>query len=498
MLHNHLISPLLLTSLLVGWLPVAQAAPSTTTAVTPTLPLSQGAQSRDTGLNNNLNNSPNNSFDEPMDDIEEESEESNDTQAGAEADIANPASAAVISSPTSNNLPTSQVTKMPVTTGTPTTTINPEILRAADNVPPTLEQVPLGAISPATIQKFVKLIDTVRQEYVRPVNDEQLFDNAMTGVLAGLDPYSEYLNPEAYNNLRLFTEGDMGSIGVKAKFDPISQQWVFSEILPNSPASKAGIKVGDYLHQINDNKLLDSQTQQDVEQLLSGIAGTQVKLVISNQGRRKHNVMLQRSLVQPQAIDAKIINGIAIVHIPIFQSNTQQQFINALTKINRPFNAIILDLRNNPGGVLTAATDIASLFMQDKNVVQVHNRQGLQEIVKTRATPRLATIPLVVLQNRYSASASEVLASSLQENGRAKIFGETSYGKGSIQSVIPLIANDAVKLTVAHYYSGNGKKIDGIGVTPDTFLAGGELTWEDQAINYMLLQPRPTRYILKN
>lgn len=389
------------------------------------------------------------------------------------------------------NLPT------PATTN-PTPVINPDVLRAADNVPPTIEQVPLGTLSPATIQKFVKLIDTVRQEYVRPVNDELLFENAMTGVLAGLDPYSEYLNPEAYNNLRLFTEGDIGSIGIDTKFDTTSQQWVVSKVIANSPAAKAGIQLNDYIYQINDNKLQDTQTQQDIDQLLSGIAGTQVKLVVSNQGRRKHSVILQRSLVQQQAINAKIINGIAVVHIPIFQSNTQQQMLDALTKINQPFSAIIIDLRNNPGGILSAATDIASLFMQDKTVVQIHGRHGVQEIIKTRGTPHLATIPLVLLQNRYSASASEVLASSLQENGRAKIMGETSYGKGSIQSVVPLMANDAVKLTVAHYYSGLGKKIDGVGVRADTPLQGGELSWEGQALQYLLSQPRTTHYVLQN
>lgn len=380
--------------------------------------------------------------------------------------------------------------------------INPAVLLAADDVPPVIEHVPLGTVSPITLQKFVRLIDTVRQEYIYPVNDETLFENAMTGMLAELDPYSEYLDPQAYNNLRLFTEGDMGSIGVKVTFDPISQQWVVREVLADSPAAKAGIGVNDYVHQIGENKLQDSQTQQDIDQLLSGIAGTQVKLVVSNQGRRKHSLILQRSLRQQQPIHAKIINDVAIVHIPIFQSNTQQQVIDALTRLNQPFSAIVIDVRNNPGGVLSAASDIASLFMQDKNVVQVHGRQGIQEIIKTRATPRLVNVPLVVLQNRYSASASEVLASSLQENGRAKILGETSYGKGSIQSVIPLMTNDAVKLTVAHYYSGKGKKIDGVGIVPDFHLVGGELTWEDQVLNYVisqvLSQPQATRYILQN
>lgn len=361
-----------------------------------------------------------------------------------------------------------------------------------------IETVTLGAVSPATVEKFVKLVDTVRRESANPVNDETLFSQAMTGMLAGLDPYSEYLNSEAYENLRLFTEGDMGSIGVKVGFDSEQHQWVFSQVLPQSPAAKAGIQTGDYLHQINDIKLQDDQTQQDIDQLLSGIAGTQVKLFVSNQGRRKHAVTVQRSLVEQQSIQVKVSDDIAIVHIPIFQNNTEQQLITALANTQQPFSAILLDLRNNPGGVLTAASDVASLFMENKNLVQVHDRNGIQEIVTTHGKAQLPNVPLVVLQNRYSASASEVLAISLQENNRAKILGETSYGKGSIQSVVPLLDKDAVKLTVAHYFSGKGKKIDGIGVTPDMPLSGGELTWENQGLAYIMMQSRPTRYLLKN
>ena len=397
-----------------------------------------------------------------------------------------------------NNLPMDDI---PVTDASLQNAVNDKPLADsidnADEHSPT-ENVPLGAVSPVTVEKFVKLMDTVRREYAQPVSDEALFTQAMTGMLAGLDPYSEYLSNEAYENLRLFTEGDMGSIGVKVRFDENQHQWVFSEVLPQSPAAKAGIQPRDYLHQINDNKLQDDQTQQDVDQLISGIAGTQVKLIVSNQGRRKHAITLQRSLVEQQSIQVNVIDGIAVIQIPIFQNNTEQQLLSALASSQQPFGAILLDLRNNPGGVLTAASDVASLFMQDKTLVQVHDRNGIQEIITTHGKAPLPTIPLAVLQNRYSASASEVLAVSLQENNRAKILGETSYGKGSIQTVVPLSDKDAVKLTVAHYLSGKGKKIDGIGVIPDLPLAGGELTWENQGLAYLIMQPRSTRYALQN
>ena len=364
-----------------------------------------------------------------------------------------------------------------------------------------IQQVALGAVSPVTVEKFVKMIDIIRQNYVTNVDDESLFANAMAGTLAALDPYSEYLDANAFENLRLFTEGDIGSIGVSVSFHADVDSWVFDDVLPNSPAAKAGIQRGNYLHQINDNKLDSTRTSQDVDQLLTGIAGTTARLLVSDKGRRKHLVVVQRTLVQQQAMSTNIINGVAVVQIPVFQNNTQQQFLMALTKLNQPFSVLVLDLRNNPGGVLSAANDIASLFMNDKVVVQIKNRQGIQEVMRTHGKAQFADLPLVVLQNRYSASAAEVLASALQNNQRAKVYGETSYGKGSIQSIIPINDNEAVKLTVAHYYSSKGEKIDGVGIKPDVTLTGAETSWQDQVLadlqttkrsNQFLLKPTPT------
>lgn len=364
-----------------------------------------------------------------------------------------------------------------------------------------IQQVALGAVSPVTVEKFVKMIDIIRQNYVTNVDDESLFANAMAGTLAALDPYSEYLDANAFENLRLFTEGDIGSIGVSVSFHADVDSWVFDDVLPNSPAAKAGIQRGNYLHQINDNKLDNTRTSQDVDQLLTGIAGTTARLLVSDKGRRKHLVMVQRTLVQQQAMSTNIINGVAVVQIPVFQNNTQQQFLMALTKLNQPFSVLVLDLRNNPGGVLSAANDIASLFMNDKVVVEIKNRQGIQEVMRTHGKARFADLPLVVLQNRYSASAAEVLTSALQNNQRAKVYGETSYGKGSIQSIVPINDNEAVKLTVAHYYSSKGDKIDGVGVKPDVTLTGAETSWQDQVLadlqttkrsNQFLLKPTPT------
>ena len=360
-----------------------------------------------------------------------------------------------------------------------------------------IQQVALGAVSPVTVEKFVKMIDIIRQNYVTNVDDESLFANAMAGTLAALDPYSEYLDANAFENLRLFTEGDIGSIGVSVSFHADVDSWVFDDVLPNSPAAKAGIQRGNYLHQINDNKLDSTRTSQDVDQLLTGIAGTTARLLVSDKGRRKHLVVVQRTLLQQQAMSTNIINGVAVVQIPVFQNNTQQQFLMALTKLNQPFSVLVLDLRNNPGGVLSAANDIASLFMNDKVVVEIKNRQGIQEVMRTHGKAQFADLPLVVLQNRYSASAAEVLASALQNNQRAKVYGETSYGKGSIQSIVPINDSEAVKLTVAHYYSSKGEKIDGVGVKPDVTLTGAETSWQDQVLADLQTTKRSNQFLLK-
>ncbi|MGO2340973.1 MAG: S41 family peptidase [Psychrobacter sp.] len=353
------------------------------------------------------------------------------------------------------------------------------------SIPPEVAQVSLNAISPETLKTFVAVVDLVRREYVDTVNDEELFSNAMSGMLTKLDSHAEFLDAEAYENLRAFTEGDVGDVGIKVTYQSTSGHWVITEVSDNSPADKKGIAVGDYLHQVDEFKLDANKESNDVQQLLTGIAGTQVDIVTSTAGRRKHTTTLQRNNSHPQVIEAKLINGIAIVKLPAFQNNSREKLLESLIDLEAPICGILLDMRDNPGGVLTSAVSVASLFMTDTDVVQVKARQSDSRTLSTQGAALLESLPLVVLQNRYSASAAEVLASSLQAQKRATIVGEVSYGKGSVQSVIPLNDEQAVKLTVAKYMTASGKKIDGIGVKPDVTLSGNEGTWEQQALTLL-------------
>lgn len=367
------------------------------------------------------------------------------------------------------------------------------------DIPAEVARVSLKAISPETLKTFVAVVDLVRREYVDTVNDEELFSNAMSGMLTKLDSHAEFLDAEAYENLRAFTEGDVGDIGIKVQYQPKVGYWVITEVVDGLPADKKGIAVGDYLHQVDEFKLGEDEESNDIEQLLTGIAGTQVDVVTSKAGRRKHTTTLQRNHNHPQVIETRLVDGMAIVRLPAFQNNSREKLLQGLIDLDAPVKGVLLDMRDNPGGVLASAVSVASLFMTNTDVVQVKGRQSDSRTLSTQGAALLDTMPVVVLQNRYSASAAEVLASSLQAQKRATILGEVSYGKGSVQSVIPLNDEQAVKLTVAHYMTASGKKIDGVGVAPDVTLTGNESTWEQQALDLLRQKALPSgvRFVRK-
>ena len=367
------------------------------------------------------------------------------------------------------------------------------------DIPAEVAQVSLNAISPETLKTFVAVVDLVRREYVDAVKDEELFNNAMSGMLTKLDSHAEFLDADAYENLRAFTEGDVGDIGIKVQYQPKEGYWVITEVIDGSPADKKGIAVGDYLHQVDEFKLGEEEESNDIEQLLTGIAGTQVDVVTSKAGRRKHSTTLQRNNNHPQIIETRLVDGMAIIRLPAFQNNSREKLLQSLIELDAPITGVLLDMRDNPGGVLASAVSVASLFMTDTDVVQVKGRQSDSRTLSTQGAALLEALPVVVLQNRYSASAAEVLASSLQAQKRATIFGEVSYGKGSVQSVIPLNDEQAVKLTVANYMTALGKKIDGVGVAPDVTLLGNQSTWEQQALDLLRQQALPSgiRFVRK-
>ncbi|MBE9589235.1 PDZ domain-containing protein [Moraxella sp. K1630] len=328
-------------------------------------------------------------------------------------------------------------------------------------------RVPLGAVSPNTLKTFVSVVDLVRRDYVEEVSDEKLFENAMSGMLTGLDSHAEFLDKDAFANLQSFTAGNVANIGLSAVWQDDESHWVITSVHEDSSAKRAGVKVGDYLHQVGETKLDESHSENDVKQLLNGIAGTQVDIVVSHAGRSKRRLTAQRNEVLKSNVETAIVGGVVIIKLPVFQNNTRQQILESLGQAGVPITGVILDVRNNPGGVLESAGAVASLFMRNQTLVQVAGRQGVERELRTEGSPLLIDLPVMILQNRYSASAAEVLASSLQSQKRALIVGETSYSKGSVQSVIPIGDGQAVKMTTAHYLTADGQRIDGVGVVPD-------------------------------
>ena len=350
-------------------------------------------------------------------------------------------------------------------------------------------RVPLNTISPTTLKTFVQAVDLMRREYIEPVDDEMLFFHAINGMLSRIDRNAEFLDAEAFANLSSFTTGTVAGVGLKASFEAKDGRWVVTEVQSDSPAKTAGIAVGDYLHQIGEVKVTQAQSANDISQLLNGILGSSVDVTFSKAGRSKQTVNLLRNQPQKSNIEAYVQNGIAVIKLPVFQNNTRQDIINHLSGFENQIQGVVLDLRNNPGGVLDAAVEVASLFMRKQVVTQVKTRNGIERVLETQGSPLLESVPVIVLQNRYSASAAEVLASALQTHERALIVGETSYGKGSVQSVIPIGNNQGIKLTTAYYLTPKGEMIDKIGVEPDVKLVSeddkGTANWLQMSLNLM-------------
>lgn len=328
-------------------------------------------------------------------------------------------------------------------------------------------RVPLNTVSPETLKTFVQVIDLIRREYAFVRDDDVLFYHAINGMLKRVDKNAEFLDAQAFANLQSFTEGKVASVGIKASWQGDENHWVVDEVIKDSPAEQAGVAVGDFLHQIGEVKLGETQTDNDITQLLSGILGTNVDISFSKAGRSKRHASLSRTVSERSSIEVVNHNGIAVIKLPVFEKTTRQQILSHISQIGTPIFGIVIDVRNNPGGVLESAADVASLFMRKQVVTQVKNRDGIERVLETQGSPIFEAMPVIILQNRYSASASEVLASALQTQKRALIVGETSYGKGSVQSVIPLGNGQGVKLTTAHYLTATGQKIDGVGVIPD-------------------------------
>lgn len=328
------------------------------------------------------------------------------------------------------------------------------------------------------LRNFAEVFERIRSAYVEEVDDETLFSYAIQGMLRSLDPHSTYLQPDAFSDLQENTSGEFGGLGIE-----ISQQdgliLVVSPI-DDTPAERAGILPGDLIVTLDGKSVMGMSVSEAVENM-RGEPGSMIQLEVRRQGESELLAFeLERAVIKVASVRGDMLsNGIGYLRITQFQSHTGEELIKKLNKWQQrdDINGLVLDLRNNPGGVLGAAVDVSNAFLDQGLIVYTEGRSADSEL-RYHATPETsgADLPMVVLINGGSASASEIVAGALQDHNRAIILGTRSFGKGSVQSVLPLANNKAVKLTTARYFTPNGRSIQAQGIEPDIVVAQSDVT----------------------
>ena len=319
------------------------------------------------------------------------------------------------------------------------------------------------------IDLFGEVLEKINKEYVDEINQSESMDSAINGLLQSLDPYSAYMSPEIFNEMQTETSGEFGGLGIEVSME----SGVVKVISPidDTPASRAGIKAGDYIVKINDIQVQGKSLSEAVD-LMRGPVGSGIELTIRRRGEKKALTFnIVREVIQIKSVKADLLEkNIGYIRLTSFNENSGKQIKKEINKFeeNKNVNAYILDLRNNPGGLLSQAIKISDFFLNDGEIVSTKSRKSSENrkwFAKKGDLTNGKTI--VVLINYGSASASEIVAGALKDHKRAILLGENSYGKGSVQSIIPLKNDGAIRLTVAKYYLPSGKSISEVGVSPD-------------------------------
>ena len=322
---------------------------------------------------------------------------------------------------------------------------------------------------------FAEVFGRVQQDYVEPVTDRELLDHAIRGMLEGLDPHSAYLDETHFKELQEGTSGEFGGLGIE-----VGVEGGFIKVIApidDTPAQKAGIKAGDLIIRLNERPVKDIGLSKAIK-IMRGKPGTSIKLTVQREGEHKPLVFeIVRAVIKQASVKARMLTpGFGYVRLAQFQAPTAEDMLSAIRKLEKqnkgPLKGLVLDLRNNPGGVLQGAVAVSDAFLEDGLVVYTQGRAE-SSALKFHARPGdvLNGAPLVVLVNEGSASASEIVAGALQDHQRAVIMGRTTFGKGSVQTIIPISSKIAIKLTTARYYTPNGRSIQAEGIQPDIELS---------------------------
>jgi carboxyl-terminal processing protease len=325
------------------------------------------------------------------------------------------------------------------------------------------------------LRAFSEIFGRIKTDYVEPVSDKKLLQDAIRGMLTGLDPHSAYLDTEEYKELQEGTSGEFGGLGIEVTMENGFVKVVSP--IDDTPAQRAGIKAGDLIVKLNE-KPVKGMSINDAVKLMRGEPGSPITLMIIREGEEAPlKITLNRDVIKVKSVKSKLIDkNYGYVRISSFQSGTSQGLTDAITELTKEnkgnLKGLVLDLRNNPGGLLNAAVDVSDAFLQKGLIVYTEGRIKNSEIrFNASSGDLIAGVPLVVLINSGSASASEIVAGALQDQKRAVIMGEKSFGKGSVQTVLPTSNGGAVKLTTARYYTPSGRSIQAEGIEPDVALA---------------------------
>jgi carboxyl-terminal processing protease len=332
------------------------------------------------------------------------------------------------------------------------------------------------------LRTFAEVMDRIKAAYVEPVDDKTLLENAIKGMLSNLDPHSAYLEPEAFAELQESTSGEFGGLGIEVG----TEDGFIKVVSPidDTPASKAGIQPGDLIVKIDGQPTKGLSLMEAVDKM-RGKAGSKINLTLVREGGRPFDVELTRAVIKVKSVKSQLLeDGYGLIRITQFQVNTGEEVGKALAKLRKDngkkLRGLVLDLRNNPGGVLQAAVEVSDHFLKKGLIVYTEGRIANSEL-RFNADPADASegVPLVVLINGGSASASEIVAGALQDHKRGVLMGTDSFGKGSVQTVLPLNNDRALKLTTALYFTPNGRSIQAQGIVPDIEVARAKLTREE-------------------
>ena len=345
------------------------------------------------------------------------------------------------------------------------------------------------------LRAFAEVFGQIKMNYVEPVEDSELITEAINGMLTGLDPHSAYLDKDAYNELQIGTQGEFGGLGIE-----VTMESGFVKVISpieDTPAFQSGVKAGDLIIKL-DNKAVKGMTLSDAIKIMRGKPNTPITITVLRKGETKPIIItIVRAIIKIKSVKSKLLEpGYAYIRVTQFQEQTGENVAKAIDKLFNestvPIKGLVLDLRNDPGGLLNGAVAVSAAFLQPDSLVvytdgrthdakmklnaspQFYLRNNLKGDYLKNLPPEIKTVPMVTLVNCGSASASEIVAGALQDHKRSVIMGTQTFGKGSVQTILPLGNDTAIKLTTARYYTPNGQSIQAKGITPDILAESAE------------------------